>query len=134
MVNKLRNQFIFKTLILTAVLIAFTAMLVHFIPSVYFDGMIFLFPMFPVVSIIVHTYMLKAAKESNNKFNIVFMLSFLLKLFVYGGVAGGIFAASGKDSKPVIVIFVLTLYLIYTVFDVSQIVRDIKKIPQKKQV
>jgi len=86
--------------------------------------------MFPVVSVITHNLLLKSATKSLSKFNIAFMLSFIIKLFVYLAVSATIISLE-TEHKAVFVISLLVIYITYTVFDVKIVLDDIKKLNPK---
>ncbi len=128
--NKIIRNFIFKIILLSLIL-AFTGGLIFkfVLKSYYFDTFPFLIVLFPLVSTLIHIQLLKASKKSLAKFNVAFMLSFMLKIFVYAAFTGIIISAEA-DSKNSFVITMLLMYLIYTVFDTKAVLNDIKKLNQ----
>ena len=126
--KKILRNFIFKIIILTLI-IAFAGGMLFYIAlrSAYFNAFPLLLLLFPAVSIVIHIRLLKASQKSLAKFNVVFMLSFMLKLIIYAGFTGVILSAE-TTNKNSFVITVLLLYLIYTVFDTKAILSDIKKL------
>lgn len=126
--KKLTRLFIIKIIILTLIIATISTLLFFFLlTDNYFPSFPFILLMFPIVSIIVHTRLLRASQKSLSSFNIAFMLSFIIKLFVYLGVSATVLSLE-NENKTIFVIMVLLLYVIYTVFDVNRILLDMKKI------
>ncbi len=124
--TKLKRNFIIKISILTLILAIISALIFSFLlKEVYFATFPFLLLAFPIISVITHFQLLKASKKSLAAFNIAFMLSFMIKLFAYLGLAATIIKLEA-DNKTSFVISLLLLYLIYTVFDVKTILEDMK--------
>lgn len=132
--KKLIRNFIIKIILITLIIGLISGTIFYFLlPDAYFDTFPFLLIIFPVISTIVHIQLLKASEKSPARFNIAFMLSFLLKLFVYLAISATIISLE-QEHKTVFVITVLLFYLVYTIFDVSKILNDMKKIkPDKKE-
>lgn len=125
------KKFITKIILLTVMLSLISAAIFYFLPNKYFDTFPFVLLIFPLVSIIVYIQLLKSSQKSLARFNVAFMLSFLIKLFVYLGLAATIIKLEG-DNKASFVISFMLLYLIYTIFDTKYILQDIKKLENKK--
>ncbi len=126
--KKIIRNFIIKIVILTIILavIGFATFTVLF-ENLYFEAFPFLLILFPVVSTIIYIQLLKASKKSLAKFNVVFMLSFMLKLIIYAGFVGIVISAE-IGNKNAFVITLLLMYLIYTIFDTKAIIDDSKKL------
>ena len=131
--TKLIRNFIIKIILLTIILGIISGIVFYFLlPDKYFDTFPVLLILFPVVSTIIHIQLLKSSEKSLSRFNIAFMLSFLLKLIVYLSIAATIISLE-ENNKAVFVITMLLYYLVYTVFDVKKILDDMKKLnPNKK--
>ena len=126
--KKLIRKFILRIIILTLVLAGITGLIFYFlIPKQYFDTLPLLLIIFPIISTIVHIQLLKSSQKSLSRFNIAFMLSFMLKMFVYVGLAATIISLE-TENRMSFIITVLLFYLIYTVFDIKIILDDLKKI------
>ena len=126
--TKLIRNFIIKIILITVILGIISGVVFRFLlPDEYFDAFPFLLIIFPVVSSLAHIQLLKASEKSSARFNIVFMLSFLLKLTVYLAISATIISLE-KDHKSVFVITVFLLYIVYTIFDVKKILDDMKKL------
>ncbi len=131
--TKLIRKFIFKIILLTILIGIISCAVFYFlIPDQYFDTFPFLLIIFPVVSSVIHIQLLKASEKSPARFNIAFMLSFLLKLVIYLAISATIISLE-QDHKSVFVISVLLFYLVYTIFDVSKILEDMKKLNTDKK-
>ena len=131
--TKLIRKFIFKIIMLTVIIGIISGAVFYFlIPGEYFDTFPFLLIIFPVVSSVIHIQLLKASEKSPARFNIAFMLSFLLKLVIYLAISATIISLE-QDHKTVFVISVLLFYLVYTIFDVSKILDDMKKLNVDKK-
>lgn len=132
--KKLIRNFIIKIILITILIGLICGTIFYFLlPDAYFNTFPFLLIIFPLISTIVHIQLLKASEKSPARFNIAFMLSFLLKLFVYLAISATIISLE-QEHKTVFVITVLLFYLVYTVFDVSKILNDMKKLkPDKKE-
>ncbi len=127
------RRFIIKTIILTLGFSAAGGFVFYFwLKSAYFDAFPLLLILFPFISILVHIQLLKASQKSLAKFNVVFMLSFMLKLIIYAVFAGVVISAE-SGNKNAFVITLLLMYLIYTVFETKEILRDTKKISEDNQ-
>ena len=74
---------------------------------------------------LVHIQLLKASEKSLAKFNVVFMLSFMLKLTVYA-IFAGVLISADSEHKNSFVITMLLFYLIYTIFETKTVLTDIK--------
>jgi len=126
------KKFIIKIVILTSTIAILSAIIFSFILSnKYFDTFPFILITFPIVSIIVYIQLLKSSEKSLARFNIAFMLSFLIKLFVYLGLAATIISLE-TENKASFVISLLLMYLIYTIFDTKMILKDIKNFEKEK--
>ena len=88
---------------------------------------------FPIVSVFTHIQLLKASEKSLARFNVVFMLSFMIKLFVYVGLAATIISLE-TENKASFVISMLLAYVVYTVFDIKMVLDDMKKLTDNKQI
>ncbi len=95
------------------------------IQQYYFKTFPFIFIIFITVSIIVHSIMLKADKKTPIKFNTAFMLGFIIKLFTYI-IYSGIILYFDKTNIKSFIITIMTLYICYTIFNIKQILTDVK--------
>jgi len=129
--DKTIKTFTIKVALLTIILGIISAIIFRFLlPDKYFDTFPFILLAFPVVSVLVYIQLIKSSQKSLARFNIAFMLSFLLKLFIYLGLAATIISLE-KENKASFVISLLLMYLVYTVFDTKMILDDIKKLEKE---
>ena len=126
------KKFIVKIVLLTVIMSLISAAVFYFLPNKYFDTFPFILLIFPIISALVYIQLLKSSQKSLAKFNIAFMLSFLVKLFVYLGLAATIISLE-TDNKASFVISFMLLYLIYTIFDTKLILEDIKILEDKNK-
>jgi hypothetical protein len=94
----------------------------QFIPGYYLPVLPFLLVFFIVISISVHAFQLKQANNNMAKFARNNMLVTFLKLILYSAVAVIYFVFDSKNAKNFFICFML-LYLIFTVFEVTSLIR-----------
>jgi len=126
------KNFTTKVIILTIITALIGAIIFYLLPNKYFDTFPFILLIFPIVSVIIYIQLLKSSQKSLARFNVAFMLSFMIKLFVYLGLAATIISLE-TDNKASFVISFMVIYLIYTIFDTKFILDDIKKLDNKNE-
>jgi len=94
----------------------------QFIPGYYLPVLPFLLVFFIVISISVHAFQLQQANNNMAKFARNNMLVTFLKLILYSAVAVIYFAFDSKNASVFFICFML-FYLIFTVFEVTSLVR-----------
>jgi hypothetical protein len=94
----------------------------RFIPELYLPVLPFLLVFFIVISISVHAFQLKQVNNNMAKFARNNMLVTFLKLILYSAVAVIYFVFDSKNAKIFFICFML-LYLIFTVFEVTSLIR-----------
>lgn len=94
----------------------------QFIPGYYLPVLPFLLVFFIVISISVHAFQLQQANNNMAKFARNNMLVTFLKLILYSAVAVIYFVFDSKNAKIFFICFML-LYLIFTVFEVTSLIR-----------
>jgi hypothetical protein len=92
------------------------------IPGYYLPVLPFLLIFFIIISISVHAFQLQQSKSNMAKFARNNMLVTFIKLILYSSVAIIYFAFDSKNAKVFFICFML-LYLIFTVFEVTSLVR-----------
>jgi len=92
------------------------------IPEYYLPVLPFLLVFFIAVSISVHAFQLQQANNNMAKFARNNMLVTFLKLILYSAVAVIYFAVDSKNAKVFFICFMF-FYLIFTVFEVTSLVR-----------
>ena len=125
--DKRLKSFISKIFIFTFALIFISGVIFAFLAQKYFfTGFPYLFIIFVSVSILVHTILLKASKERPARFSRDFMISVMLKLFLYSAFTGLYIYLDKINLKP-IVISVMTMYFLYTFFEIKILLSDLNK-------
>jgi hypothetical protein len=131
--QKIIRDFIIKLFFITLLILCISSGLFYFFGAIYYyDLFPFILFIFPVISFIVHYQLLKTSQKSLAKFNIAFMSTFMLKLFIYGGVTALVLYFE-PDNKKTVVLTVLLIYAVYMVFETRQILIDIKKLNIEKK-
>jgi hypothetical protein len=117
-IRYLRNLLIFSGLL------ALIALLTLFIlPKKYLSPALpFLFIFFIATSLLSFYYLLKSAGKRFIKFVNTFLLTIIIKLFIYAGVMIGYALMNRIDAIPFMLGFFI-LYLCYTVFESASIIR-----------
>ncbi len=120
------KKFIYKTILLSAIisfatLLVFTILLKEFYLPIYPFVIIF----FAIVSISVHYILLKSSQRKANFFVNNFMMSTIIKLFVYLGFVA-IYLVFDKQNKIPFIIFFMINYLVFSVFEISTLLSDLK--------
>ncbi len=132
--NPLLKKFIEKILIFSLVLGIITWAIFNFgFPAHYFSVLPILFLIFISISILVHAILLKAGKKRPTRFSTDFMLSIIIKLFVYSTSVGVLMFFNKAAIVPIVITF-LSLYFLYTFFEIRLILSDLNQEDlQKKQ-
>jgi hypothetical protein len=118
------KRFIIKIAAISAVLALIGWLLFsQFIPQYYLPVFPFLLLFFVVVSISVHAFQLNQAKKDLAKFTRNNMLITFFKLIFYLTVVITYFAIDAKNAKVFAICFML-LYLIFTVIEVTSLIKD----------
>ena len=126
--NKELSRFLIRVLLLTFVLLVLGAIFYKFVlPEQYFESFPINFAIFIAVSYISHQSLLKATEKSPTRFNMAFMISFLIKLFAYGAYVIAILM-SPEENKVSFALCFIVLYFVYTIFDTKQILGAMKRI------
>ncbi len=120
------KKFLFRIILLSLILtVVGTAIFMTIAKNLYFKAFPFLIILYLVVSVSVHSILLRSLDKSPLRFNSSFMLSFMLKLFIYA-IFVGIVLFLDKTNKYSFIIATLFMYIIYTVFDVKSILNEVK--------
>lgn len=120
------KKFLYKIILLSLILLILGSAFFYFsLQKFYFPAFPALFPVFIIVSGFSHYILINSAIHNQLKFNTAFMLSFIVKIFVYS-----LFVAISlyidKTNYVSFVVTTMLFYIIYTVFDVVQILNFIK--------
>jgi hypothetical protein len=116
------KRFIINIAVISVVL-AVTGWLIfsQFIPQYYLPVFPFLLLFFVATSVSVHAYQLKLAKGDIARFTRSNMIITFLKLVLYSSVAIIYMAADRENAKAFVICF-LSLYLIFTIFEVLSLI------------
>lgn len=127
------KNFIIKIALISAAL-AIIGWLVfsQFIPQFYIPVLPFLLLFFIVVSIAVHAFQLQQAKKDMAKFARNNMLITFFKLIFYLIVAITYFAVDTKNAMVFVICFML-LYIIFTVIEVTSLLKETAGSKNKEQ-
>ncbi len=104
----------------------------QFIPQFYIAVLPFLLLFFIVVSIAVHAFQLQQAKKDMAKFARNNMLITFFKLIFYLIVAITYFAVDTKNAMVFVICFML-LYIIFTVIEVTSLLKETAGSKNKEQ-
>ena len=123
--NKLK-KYIYKTLILTGILIGINFILFYFLLQQYYLPIFpFVILFFAVISSSVHAIMLKYAKQKISRFANSFMLSTMAKMIIYLSFVT-IYLLTDKQNAVIFVVFFLINYFIYSSYEVISLLTDLK--------
>ena len=121
------KKFTYKLILLSIILLIVSGtMFFTILEKYYFSAFPFSFIVFIIVSLYSHYILLKAAKNNQTQFNTAFMLSFILKIFAYS-LFVGVSLFLDKTNYIAFIITTMGFYIVYTVFDVVQILAYINK-------
>ncbi|WP_340111750.1 hypothetical protein [Maribellus mangrovi] len=102
-----------------------------FLPEYYLPVFPFLLAFFYAATTGIHAYQLSVAKKDIGKFARSNMLITFIKLMVYSIIAVVYILIDRENAVPFVVVL-MTLYLVYTFFEVSNLTRISKKDSKKK--
>jgi len=126
------KQFIINIILIT-VSLAFIGWLVfsQFIPQYYLPVFPFLLLFFAVVAVLIHAYQLQLSKKDIGKFTRSTMLITFFKLFLYSA-AAVVYIAVDTENAKVFVIGLMILYVVFTTFEVTSLLKMTTKIKKKE--
>jgi hypothetical protein len=121
-----KNKFILKLSLFTLIISIIATFLYIFILKKYYITIFpFLIIFFFLVNLVFHLILIKASKERMAKFSSQFMLSMSLKLFLYI-IFITIYLYLYSDHAVLFIANFSVLYLIFTVFEISSLLSDLK--------
>lgn len=121
------KPFLIKSTLLTLLIFLIGAVLyATILKSYYFSLLPLVVLFFFVVTNLVHAYFLKIADKSNTRFTSKYMAVNYIKMFFYIVVAI-IFVVINREFAKVFVANFLVLYIVYTIFEVNEILKKIKQ-------
>ena len=84
------------------------------------------FAFFFIITLSVHFILLKADEKSDPQFIRYFMMTIMLKLFLYLGFIIILIFLVKEHAKPLAILFMI-LYLVYSVFEIGSLLSHLKK-------
>lgn len=102
-----------------------------FLPEYYLPVFPYLLGFFYLVAIGIHAYQLSVAKKDIGKFARSNMITTFIKLMMYS-ILAVVYIALDRENAVAFVVVLMTLYLVYTFFEVSSLTRISKKDSKKK--
>ncbi len=125
--SEVSRKFIFKMLIFTAIIFSIASVLFSTILKThYLSAFPFMILLIAAVTTIGHLWVVKASGQNAMKFTTAFMASVSLKLMVYLFFMLIYLMMDRSQVIPFILTFI-TLYILFTVFEVIQVLGFIKK-------
>jgi hypothetical protein len=122
-----KNNFIIKLSLFTLTISIIAAFLYIFILRKYYITIFpFLIIFFFLINLVFHLLLIKASKERMAKFSSQFMLSMSLKLFLYI-IFITIYLYLYSDNAVLFIANFSILYLVFTVFEISSLLSDLKE-------
>ncbi len=122
------KRFLIKSTILTVIIFVIGAALYLTVLANYF------LPILPVAVVffylltnLVHAYLLKIAVKSSSKFTSQYMAASFLKMFIYLAFAIILVLIDRENARFFIANYIL-LYLIYTIFEVYEYSKVVKRV------
>jgi hypothetical protein len=121
------KQFLMKSTILTVIVFLLGSILFSTVlNSFYITVLPFAVLFFYLITNLVHAYLLNIASKSGARFTSQYTAVSFLKMFFYLAVAILYVIIDRENAKPFMAGF-LVLYVIYTVFEVSEFLKVIKQ-------
>jgi hypothetical protein len=121
------RKFIFKILIFTVLIFGVASILfVTILENYYFNAFPYLILLIATVTTIGHLWVVKASGANTMKFTTAFMASVTLKLMVYLFFML-IYLLIDRTQVISFVLTFITLYVLFTIFEVIQVLGFIKK-------
>ncbi len=127
-------QFLRQLLIYSAILGTIALIIMFLAPASYLSPALpFLFVFFIAASLLSFHYLLQSTKKRFIKFVNTYLLTIILKLFVYAGILIAYVLINRGDAVPFMLGFFI-LYLCYTVFEAVSIIKYTKPSGQDNKV
>ena len=121
------KQFLIKSTILTIIIFLLGIALYATVLKLYFfSALPFVALFFYITTNLVHLYLLKVADKTSSKFISQYMAVNFIKMFFYLAVAI-VFVILDRENAKVFIANFLLIYLIYTVFEVNEFLKNIKQ-------
>jgi hypothetical protein len=116
-------KYLGQLLIFSAIIGAFTLLFMQILPKSFFSPALpFLIVFFMATSLLSFYYLLQSSVKRFIKFVNTFLLTIIIKLFMYAGVMIAYALANRADAIPFMLGFFI-LYLLYTIFEAVCIIK-----------
>jgi hypothetical protein len=121
------KHFVKRILIFSAIIssIAYFSF-IYLIPKFYLQIFPFLILFFIATSVLAHYILIKTSKERIRKFSTFYMGSITAKLFIYI-IFIAIYVITNKSTAITFLVTFLILYFLYTFFDTTSLLNELKK-------
>ncbi len=113
-----------RSLVITTVIIVIIGVIFYSVtPNEYYTVTFpYLLAFFVLASVLVYSFMLKAMEKRPARFINIFMLTTMIKLFIYMAVMITYALLNREEARSFIVTFFI-LYMIYTIVEVSSLLK-----------
>jgi hypothetical protein len=116
-------KYVGQLLIFSGIIGIITLMIMLMLPKSFFSPALpFLIVFFIATSLLSFYYLLQSSTKRFIKFVNTFLLTIIIKLFIYAGVMIGYVLANRSDAIPFMLGFFI-LYLFYTIFEAVSIIK-----------
>jgi len=125
------KKFIYKILIIEAIISIITLLINIFLKEYYLPIYPFVILFFGVISIAVHSVLLKASEKRANFFINSFMISAISKMLIYL-VFVAIYLFFDKENQTPFIIYFMINYFIFSIFEIKTLLDDLRKNDENK--
>jgi len=125
------KKFIYKIVILEAIITFLTLLLNLFFKEYYLPIYPIVILFFGIISFVVHYVLLKASERRANYFINNFMVSSISKMLIYL-VFVGTYLFFEKENQATFIIFFMTNYFIFSIFEIKTLLDDLRKNDENK--
>ncbi|MFH0893254.1 MAG: hypothetical protein V2A54_02360 [Bacteroidota bacterium] len=124
-------SFIIRLIVFTAIYGGLSGVVFWSYPDAFPAEFFYFLPMFPIVTLGIHYMIMRSLSKRPASFINAFMLSTVIKLFVFGVAMAAFAFANPEKAVPFILVF-FTFYLGYTIFETT-VILDMSKAAKKAQ-
>lgn len=126
------KRFIRTLIVITIIVILLSLLIYAILPAAYYTPAYpFLIIFFFTATLVVYYFMIKALEKRPAKFVNIFLLTTMIKLFVYMFVMV-LYALMNRDEARPFIIAFFVLYIIYTIVEVVALLAENSKTGRKK--
>ncbi len=130
MLKKLMIRFFVGLIIISATIISIQAIINIYKPSLISSAILWIIVLFLLISSTIHYFLLKTTQNNIRKFITVFLGTITFKLIIYLFFMI-IYAFSNRENAKIFLLNFIILYIIYTVYEVIMILKQLKLIDKK---